>query len=218
MSALTLVIGNKNYSSWSLRAWLVASHSGLNFHELSLQLQAADFKRHIARFSPAGRVPVLQVGESAIWDSLAIAEYLAELEPRLWPSSVLERAKARAISAEMHSGFQALRQQMPMNVRASGRHVALTAALEADIARIIAIWEECRQQHGNEGPWLFGHWSIADAMFAPVASRFRTYGVELPPLSRAYVATALADPQFLAWEAAAQHEAEMECSEVGMVI
>lgn len=218
MSALTLVIGNKNYSSWSLRAWLVASHSGLNFHELPLQLQSADFKHQVARFSPAGRVPVLLVGETSIWDSLAIAEYLAELEPRLWPVSVLGRAKARAISAEMHSGFQALRQQMPMNVRATGRHVSSTTALDADIARIIAIWEECRLQHGTEGPWLFGHWSIADAMFAPVASRFRTYGVELPPLSRAYVTTVLSDPLFLAWEEAAQHEEAMACSEVGLVL
>ena len=104
MSALTLVIGNKNYSSWSLRGWLVASHSGLAFNEQQLALQAADFKQQVARFSPAGRVPVLLVGETAIWDSLAIAEYLAELEPGLWPTSVLDRAKARAISAEMHSG------------------------------------------------------------------------------------------------------------------
>ena len=134
------------------------------------------------------------------------------------PRVLVRRAKARAISAEMHSGFQALRQQMPMNVRATGRHVSSTATLDADIARIIAIWEECRLQHGTEGPWLFGHWSIADAMFAPVASRFRTYGVELPPLSQAYVTTVLSDPLFLAWEEAAQHEEVMECSEVGVVL
>jgi glutathione S-transferase len=217
MSALTLVIGNKNYSSWSLRGWLVASHSGLAFDERQLALQAPEFKQQIAHFSPAGRVPVLLVGEVAIWDSLAIAEYLAEQAPRLWPAAVLDRAKARAISAEMHSGFPALRQQMPMNVRATGRHVASTAALEADIARIIGIWEACRQEYAAQGPWLFGHWSIADAMYAPVASRFHTYGVQLPELSRAYLSTVLADPWFLGWKALAQHEAFLDRSEVGEV-
>lgn len=216
MSALTLVIGNKNYSSWSLRGWLVASHSGLAFNEQQLALQAADFKQQVARFSPAGRVPVLLVGETAIWDSLAIAEYLAELEPGLWPTSVLERARARAISAEMHSGFQALRQQMPMNVRAVGRTVPSTPALEADIARIVDIWESCRREHLRQGPWLFGRWSIADAMYAPVAARFRTYGVSLPVLAAEYLVTALSDPALLDWAVAAQEEPTLPSSEVGL--
>ena len=216
MSALTLVIGNKNYSSWSLRGWLVASHSGLAFNEQQLALQAADFKQQVARFSPAGRVPVLLVGETAIWDSLAIAEYLAELEPGLWPTSLLDRARARAISAEMHSGFQALRQQMPMNVRAVGRTVPSTPALEADIARIVDIWESCRREHLRQGPWLFGHWSIADAMYAPVAARFRTYGVSLPVLAAEYLVTALSDPALLDWAVAAQEEPTLPSSEVGL--
>lgn len=216
MSALTLVIGNKNYSSWSLRAWLVASHSGLAFKERQLALQAADFKQQVACFSPAGRVPVLLVDETAIWDSVAIAEYLAEQVPALWPDAELDRARARAISAEMHSGFQALRQQMPMNVRAVGRSVPSTPALEADIARIVAIWESCRREHLRQGPWLFGRWSIADAMFAPVAARFRTYGVALPVLAAEYLVTALADPALLDWAVGAQEEPSLPSSEVGL--
>ena len=216
MSALKLVIGNKNYSSWSLRGWLVAKHSGLEFSEISLDLGSPAFKQHVARFSPSGRVPALIVGETVIWDSLAIAEYLAELVPGLWPSSPLARAKARSVSAEMHSGFQTLRQVMPMNVRAMGRKVMPTPALEADIARIIALWQSCRLEFAADGPWLFGRWSIADAMFAPAVSRFRTYGVAVPPLLADYLATVFEDPALISWALACQDELTLASSEVGL--
>ena len=215
MSALQLLIANKNYSSWSLRGWLVARHSGLPFQERGFDLGDPAFKSQIASFSPTGRVPVLLTAEGAVWDSLAIAEYLAERVPGLWPAKPLARAWARSISAEMHSGFMSLRQAMPMNLRAEGRQVAMSPALAEDIERIIAIWCQCREHYQEAGPWLFGAWSIADAMYAPVASRFRTYGVPLPAVAQEYVATVFADPALQEWLLAARSEGELARSEVG---
>ncbi|MBP8173306.1 MAG: glutathione S-transferase family protein [Aeromonadaceae bacterium] len=216
MSALQLLIANKNYSSWSLRGWLVVKHSGLPFQERSFDLGDPAFKAQIALFSPTGRVPVLLTAEGTVWDSLAIAEFLAESVPELWPIEPFARAQARSISAEMHSGFMSLRQAMPMNLRAEGRQVAMNPVLAADIERIVAIWCECRERYQDAGPWLFGQWSIADAMYAPVASRFRTYGVPLPEVAQEYVTTVFADPALQEWLLAARSEGELARSEVGL--
>ena len=217
--ATTLVIGNKNYSSWSLRPWLLLRHFGVPFAEILLPLDTPEFHERIVLLSPSRRVPALHDEDLVVWDSLAICEYANErwLGGRGWPQDLATRALARSAAAEMHSGFAALRGQLPMNLRRRPRERHWDEAAQRDIDRVQALWAGLRARAGG-GDFLCGDFGIVDAMFAPVASRFRTYGVELPPLSRAYVATALADPQFLAWEAAAQHEAEMECSEVGMVI
>lgn len=178
---MKLVIGNKNYSSWSLRAWFLLKEAGIDFEEQRIPLDMETTAREIARFTPAGKVPVLLLDGQAVWDTLAIAETMAERWPekRLWPADTAARAHARALSAEMHSGFVALREAMPMNCRAMGRRVELADDVAADIDRIFAIWTDCQHRYGNEGDWMFGRFSIADAMFAPVVLRFRTYGINL---------------------------------------
>jgi glutathione S-transferase len=184
-----LYVGNRNYSSWSIRASLLVRQSGLECDELVIPLDLRDSKARIAAVSPSGRVPVLYAEGAVVWDSLAIAEFLHELRPDagLWPRDVGARAFARSVSAEMHAGFGALRSQMPMDMR--GRHsVPRTAELQEDIARIDALWTTCRTVHGRGGSFLFGSWTVADAMYAPVVSRFRTYGVELSPVASAYAA------------------------------
>jgi glutathione S-transferase len=205
---LRLVIGNKNYSSWSLRAWILLRHLGLEFDEIRVQLYTAEFASQIERYSPAGRVPVLLDGDLRVWDTLAIAEYLAEKAGRGWPTPSVARARARSISAEMHAGFQTLRAACPFNARARRRRVAQTPELLADIARIDNIWRESREQFGAGGPWLFGDYSIADAMYSSVVLRFNTYGAELSPVASAYMATVLADPPLIEWLQAAQAEPE----------
>src|SRR5262245_53881481 len=168
--SLTLYVGNKAYSSWSLRAWLALRATGAAFEEVRIPLYQADSAAALARYSPTGRVPVLRDGPLVVWDSLAICEYLAERFPaaELWPGGVADRAFARAVSAEMHSGFQALRQALPMNARAVGRRVERDASVERDVARVSAIWRECRARPvAQRGPWLFGTYSIADCMYAP---------------------------------------------------
>ena len=176
---LTLVIGNKNLSSWSLRPWLVLKHFGLAFEEVKLPLDTPAFSREVGRYSAAKRVPVLVDGERRIWDSLAIAEYLNEqVEGRAWPADAALRAHARAVSCEMHSGFAALREHWPMKSTGAAT-VELPPAGRDDVARIEQLWSECRSQYGSRGPWLFGDYSIADAMYAPVALRFRHYGAKL---------------------------------------
>ena len=202
--AYTLVIGNKNYSSWSLRPWLFMKQSGVEFEEAILPLYKPEFAELIARYSPAGRVPVLLDGALRIWDSLAICEHVNETVRTGWPEDKAARALARAISAEMHSGFQSLRGQCPLNARARGRRVPQTPELLRDVRRIDQMWKECRERFGSTGPWLFGRFSIADAMYAPVVLRFNTYGAELSPLSRQYATSVLADPHLGAWLAAAQ--------------
>ncbi len=204
-----LVIGNKNYSSWSLRPWLAARHTGIEFDEIRIPLYTPDAAAQIQQYSPSGKVPVWREGEFAVWDSLAICEYLAERVPSLWPADLTARAVARSISAEMHSGFVALRTSMTMNARARGRRVAVTPEIAAEIDRIAAIWTDCRKRFGAGGPWLFGGFSIADAMFGPVVLRFVPYGVSRPGVVDDFVATWMADPHLQAWITAAEQESEV---------
>jgi glutathione S-transferase len=206
-----LVIGNKNYSSWSLRTWLLLSEAGIEFEEQRILMDTEEFKGQISRISPAGRVPVLVLDEQPVWDTLAIAETVAERWPdkRLWPDDPAARAHARSISAEMHSGFDALRAAMPMNCRAMGRKVTLPGTLTADIDRVIDIWTDCYQRYGENGGWLFGRFSIADAMYAPVVLRFRTYGINLPDSASKYPQRLLESESLQNWLLAAESETEV---------
>ncbi|MGH8283291.1 MAG: glutathione S-transferase, partial [Gammaproteobacteria bacterium] len=172
----------------------------------------------VRKYSPTGKVPLLKHGSLAIWDSLAICEYLAEQFPAstLWPEAAAARALARSVSAEMHSGFMAIRKNLPFNCRASGRHVNVSAELETEINRVVELWRDCRAQYGRGGPWLFGQFSIADAMYIPVALRFVTYGTKLDTTARAYLEAAQSLPAIQEWIAAAKLEkAVIETSEVG---
>jgi len=200
MSPLTLVVGSRNYSAWSLRAWMVLRHLGLEFTEQQIPLDTPEFESEIGKFSPTRRVPVLVHGDLIVWESIAICEYASELAGgRGWPAAPGLRAIARALTSEMHAGFSALRNACPMNARATGRRVPMTPALAQDLRRVDAIWSGCRRDHGERGPWLFGDFSIADAMFAPVALRVRTYGLPLSSLATRYYDTMLADPHLLEW-------------------
>ena len=209
----TLLIANKNYSSWSLRAWLVLRHAGIDFEEQMVLLDTPETDAKIRAFSPSGRVPAYKEGSLLIWDSLAISEYIAERAAEkgmaLWPTETRARAVARSISAEMHAGFMALRSTLPMNLRASGRRVELTSAVLADIDRIEHLWADCRARHSENGPWLFGQWSIADAMYAPVATRFVTYDVHRSGVFDDYIATVNGDAAFQEWRQAALVETEV---------
>jgi glutathione S-transferase len=208
MSKLHLIIGNKNYSSWSLRPWLAMTMAGLPFRETVIPLYTPESKEQITAHSKAGRVPVLYHGRLVIWDSLAILEYIAETFPekKLWPVGKMARAVARAVSNDMHSGFTALRNACPMNIRRPPKGIALSDAVLADVARIESIWRECRSRFGKGGSFLFGRFSIADAMFAPVASRFATYDLATAADAKAYVATVLGTPAFKLWQEAALEE------------
>ena len=197
---MLLIIGNKNYSSWSLRPWIAMKVYGMPFDEKRIPLYASGSKAEILRYSSAGKVPVLHDEGAVVWDSLAILEYLAEREPRLWPRASAERARARAISAEMHAGFAKLREHMSMNVRKRYPGKGRTPEVLAEIARISAIWGEAK------GPFLFGEFSAADAMYAPVVLRFRTYAVEGP--NRRYMDAMLALPAMREWIEAAEREPE----------
>lgn len=207
---LQLVIGNKNFSSWSLRPWLLLKQAGLPFREIPVRLRQADTKAQILLHSPSGKVPALIDDDLTVWDSLAICEYLAEKaslkQVDLWPADPKARAEARSVSAEMHSGFAALRQQMSMEVAARRPGEGQTPEVLADIARIADLWTSCRERFAAAGPFLFGDFSVADAMYAPVAFRFHTYGVELPPLAAAYRDTLLALPAMQEWAAGARAE------------
>ncbi|MGB8694057.1 MAG: glutathione S-transferase family protein [Steroidobacteraceae bacterium] len=206
MPELTLIIGNKNYSSWSLRPWILLKHLGLEFTEQQIPLDQADSAARIRAVNPAGRVPVLRHGELVIWESIAIGEYLCELAGKGLPPERAARARARSVSAEMHSGFHSLRTQWPMNARALGRRTAVSAALQGDITRIEHIWCECRERYGAGGPWLFGDYSLADAMYAPVVLRFRTYTAPLSGAAQHYMDTVLADAALQGWLAEAAAE------------
>ena len=210
MRNLVLVIGNKAYSSWSLRPWLLMKQVGIAFEEIRLSLYVDGAKQKILHYSAAGKVPVLKDGALTIWDSLSICEYLAEAFPdkRLWPSETAARACARSISAEMHSGFTHLRTQMPMNVRREITDGARSAEVRAEIARIETIWNDCRNHYGAHGPFLFGSFSIADAMYAPVVSRLHTYGVALTGPAAHYAAAMHALPAMQEWIADARAETE----------
>ena len=209
--AVELHIGNKNYSSWSLRAWLLLMEAGIDFVEHRVPLRTATSAEVLRRLTPAGRVPVLTVDGERIWDSLAIAETVAERWPekRLWPEHWAARAHARAVCAEMHSEFRALRSSMPMNCRAMGRRVPLGAALTADIDRVFAIWTDCAEQYADRGAWLFGEFSVADAMYAPIVLRFRTYGINLPEAASGYPARLLDSPALQQWLLDAESETEV---------
>lgn len=208
MSSITLVIGNKNYSSWSLRAWLAVRATGVDFDEELVRLSEPGSREALLAHSPAGKVPVLKDGARVVWDSLAILEYLAETRPEagLWPADAEARARARSVSAEMHSSFAALRSHMPMNLRRSLPGRGRGAGVADDIARICAIWRDCRERFGQAGPFLFGAFTGADAMYVPVATRFRTYAVELDPVSAAYADAVLTLPAFQEWHTAALEE------------
>ena len=211
--AYQLVIGDKHISSWSLRPWLAMRQAGIPFEEIGVRLRQPESPANIRRYSPSGRVPVLLVDGTTIWDTLAILEYLAETHPeaRLWPADPAARARARAVAAEMHSGFAALREHCPMELLARLPMAALPDPVAADVARIIALWADCRRIWGAGGPFLFGAFSAADAMYAPVATRFRTYLPDLRPwgddgTAQAYVATIFALPAMAAWEADARRQ------------
>lgn len=208
MADLTLILGNKAYSSWSLRPWLVLKHTGRPFAEVVIPLRQPDTRTRILEHSPAGKLPVLKHGDLTVWDSLAIAEHLAETFPDagLWPEDPAARAVARAVSAEMHSGFQALRSSMPMDLKRKAPGEGMTEATAADIARITTLWADCRDRFGAGGPFLFGRFSIADAMFAPVVTRFDTYGVALDGAARAYADAVLALPAMREWTEAGRAE------------
>lgn len=204
MAQRTLVIGTKRFSSWSLRPWLALKQAGLAFDEVEIALRQPDTKAKILVVSPSGKVPALVEGDLTVWDSLAICDYAAEQVPSLWPSDPAARAVARAVTAEMHAGFQALRQHLPMDMLLSEKKTDIPADAAADIARVQAIWADCRARFGAGGPFLFGRFSIADAFYAPVVSRLTSYQVEVTPVSAAYMAAIWALPAMQAWRAAAK--------------
>ncbi len=208
MADLKLVIGNKNYSSWSLRPWLLMRQFGIPFEEELLQLGTDEFRRRTAEFSANGCVPVLLHGERVIWDTLAIVEYLAELFPEknLWPEDAEARAFARSCAAEMHSGFTALRNELPMNIRSDYPDFSCSDGAAANIARIFEIWQTCRARHGTGGNMLFGAFSAADAFYAPVIWRFRTYGVKAPDALADYMEAMIALPAMQEWKTAGEAE------------
>jgi glutathione S-transferase len=208
MAKLQLVIGNKNYSSWSMRPWVLARQAQIPFEEVQLRFGKDVRVIGIEKYSRAGKVPVLLVDGDAVWDTLAICETLAEMHPekQLWPADARARRVARSACAEMHSGFQALRDKMPMNIKGSHPGKGLTPESQKDIERIIALWSECRERSGQGGPLLFGEFSVADAFFAPVVMRFRTYGVDVPRAAKDYCAAVESLAAVREWMDAARKE------------
>ena len=205
MADFHIYIGYRTVSTWSMRGWLPLKKTGAAFDETLIRYRTADGKARLAGISPTAKVPFLihkrDRGDVRVWDSLAIGEYLAELFPKLWPDDVVARAHARSISAEMHSGFRPLREHL--NMALLERHPnPNNPQANTDIARIEKMWRECRERWGKDGggPFLFGRWTIADAMYAPVVTRFRTYGVKLGATGTAYMEAVLADPDFKIWE------------------
>lgn len=208
MSSYTLILGNKTYSSWSLRGWLAARQAGLDFEEVVIPLRQPDTRSQILRYSPAGKVPTLMADDTPIWDSLAIAETLAERFPDkgLWPATAETRRVARCVTAEMHSGFPALRSTLPMDLSKHYPGHKLTAEAQADVDRVTAIWRDCRAAFGAGGDFLFGDFCIADAFYAPVVTRFRTYDVKLDEVGEAYCTAVTGHPWMQEWAAAAAQE------------
>ena len=210
-----LYIGDKSLSSWSLRPWLAMKQFDIPFAENVIRLHTPETPANLARVSPAGQVPVLVHDGRKIWDSLAILEYLADLFPerRFWPEALETRALARCVAAEMHSGFQDVRQGWPMNLRRPKSHEPLPGAGDKQRLRVEAIWRECREKYGEQGPFLFGHFTNADAMYAPVVTRFETYGGDIAPDIRAYMDAVLAIPAMREWYAGAAAEPWVEPAE-----
>lgn len=212
LNMYTLVIGNRNYSSWSLRAWLYLHLSGICFDEIRISLFADGWREKLARYTPAGRVPVLVDDELAIWDSLAIIEYVRERHAGAigWPATVVARAFARSIVAEMHSGFMAIRNELPQNIRARNPHELsdLSVSCRSEVQRINEIWTKCRHEFRSQGPWLFGSLSIADIMFAPVALRYITYSIPVPAPADEYVAGIRKLEAIQEWSNLAEAESE----------
>lgn len=207
-----LYIGNCNYSSWSLRPWLALQWAGIEFDETRIDLDQPGYGEGniaaIRAVSPSGKVPALRIGGEVIWESIAIAEWASENSRTgaLLPEDTILRAQVRAVVAEMHAGFGALRRDLPMNIRRRCHARELAPQTRADIARVDALWSELRGRHGASGPWLFGARSLADAFYLPVATRFRTYAIPLSPAAQTYCDTVLADPAFREWEARALAE------------
>jgi glutathione S-transferase len=206
--ALSLIIGNKNYSSWSFRPWIAITAAGIPFEETVVSLDAADFKARLGAVSGTGKVPALSDGPVKVWESLAILEYVAEKFPAagLWPDDPAARAYARAVASEMHAGFVPLRRHCPMNFWRPVKKRDLTPEAAANVARIDAMWSDCRTRFGQGGPFLFGAFGAADAMYAPVVSRFYTYDVPVGPAARAYMEAVMALPAWLQWREAALQE------------
>lgn len=211
MPKLELVIGNKNYSSWSMRPWLALRQAAIPFAEIQLKFNSEQWEKDIARLSPSRKVPVLWIDGQPVWDSLAILETIAELFPEknLLPRQPRARQVARSIMAEMHSGFRALRSKMPMNIRGSYPGKGLTPDVQKDIDRIVALWIECRETFGENGALLFGHFTVADAMYAPVVARFMTYAVSLPTTAQAYCEAVQSLSSVQEWSVAARAEPEV---------
>lgn len=209
MNEITLVIGSKNYSSWSLRPWLLLREFGIPFREVKIPFGQADTSANIRSRSPSGKVPLLEHGHLKVWDSLAICEYVSEalLDGAGWPADLDARARARSVSAEMHSGFEALRSAWPMNCRHRGR-IEASEPVQRDIARIDRLWSDCLGAK-DKGSWLFGDFSIADCMFAPVALRFHSYQPDLSPAAARYVGQVLGNVHVQAWMEAGRQEAEV---------
>ncbi|MDP2239749.1 MAG: glutathione S-transferase family protein [Burkholderiales bacterium] len=208
--ALKLVIGNKNYSSWSMRPWVLLREAGIAFEEVQLKFDDAGHIAEARQYSPAGQVPVLLVGSGPVWDSLAICETAAEMFPdkQLWPAETRARQLARSICAEMHAGFRNLRRAMPMNIRSSFPGKGMSPEVQHDIDHIVAIWHSCRERHAGQGDMLFGRFSVADAYYAPVVMRFMTHAVALPPQAQAYADAVCALSSVREWMAAALLETE----------
>jgi len=207
---LKLAIANKNYSSWSMRPWVLLTQAGIAFEEIQLKFSDEGKVRGIEPYSPTRQVPVLIVGAEPVWDSLAICETLAEMFPekRLWPADARARQIARSVCAEMHAGFRKLRGALPMNIRASLPGKGMSPEVQPDIDRIVEIWESCRARYGAGGDLLFGQFSVGDAFYAPVAARFLTYAVTLPPVAQRYADALLALPAVQAWTTQARRESE----------
>jgi glutathione S-transferase len=210
MAGLTLVIGNKNYSSWSMRPWVLMKQLGIAFDEVKLRFHSGEWDAQIARWSPSGLVPVLWRADEPVWDTLAIMETLHEWFPAhgVWPGEPQARALARSMCAEMHAGFRDLRSSMPMNIRGSHPGKGMKPEVQANIDRVEALWKLARERFGAGGPFLFGAFSAADAMYAPVVMRFRTYGVKLAPANARYCEAMLAAPGVRAWIDEALEEKE----------
>ena len=215
---MKLIIGNKNYSSWSLRPWLLLRMHELPFEEIRITLFEQNTYKELAKYTNAAKVPVLHDSELIVWDSLAICEYISEtyLGGLGWPLEMQARAQARSVSCEMHSGFFAIRENMPMNVRALGRVIEISADMQNEISRIDQIWSDTIANYSHQGPWLFGEFSIADCMFAPMVFRFSTYNIVVSEVSRAYMQNVLSNPHLKMWQEQSQAETEsLIQSEVG---